>query len=189
MSAPRIYTRLGDAGQTGLFGSARVDKDDTRVVAYGSVDELSAFIGWAVAGDCGELNGRLQSVQQTLFDIGADLATPHGTAFRDRLGRLVENEDVSALEKWIDECTDRTPELRAFVLPGGSEAGARLHIARCACRAAERLVVTLSKSEEVRPEILAYLNRLSDCLFAAARFVNHVSGVADVAWQKERARQ
>lgn len=186
MTAPRIYTRLGDAGQTGLFGSARVAKDDARVVAYGSVDELSAFIGWAVAGDCGELNGRLQSIQQTLFDIGADLATPHGTPFRDRLARLVGHEDVTALENWIDECTDRTPELRSFVLPGGSEAGARLHIARCACRAAERLVVTLSKTEEVRPEILAYLNRLSDYLFAAARFFNHVSGIADIAWQPQR---
>ena len=185
MSAPKIYTRLGDAGETGIFGSGRVSKDDQRVVAYGSVDELSAYIGWAVAGDCGnDLNQRLQSIQNMLFNIGADLATPHGTPFRDRLTRVVETSDVELLEQWIDECTARTPELRAFVLPGGCEAGARLHIARCACRSAEREVVTLAKAEEVRSEVLAYLNRLSDFLFAAARLVNHQRGIEDIAWQQ-----
>ncbi|MGQ0562174.1 MAG: cob(I)yrinic acid a,c-diamide adenosyltransferase [Gemmatimonadota bacterium] len=186
MSAPRIYTRRGDRGETGLFGSDRVPKDDQRVVAYGMVDELSAFIGWAVAADCGaDLNDRLQTIQQRLFDIGADLATPHGTAFRERLARLVDEHDVQKLEHWIDACTERTPELRAFVLPGGSEAGARLHIARCVCRNAERACVSLARGEEMRAEILAYLNRLSDFLFAAARLANHERGVPDIAWQQE----
>jgi cob(I)alamin adenosyltransferase len=183
MGAPKIYTRAGDDGGTGLFGSGRVSKDDQRVVAYGRVDELSAYIGWAVAVDCGaELNARLQSIQHRLFDVGADLATPAGTAFRERLPRLVDDHDVNALESWIDECTMQTPELRAFILPGGSEQAARLHIARVACRSAEREVVTLSKSEEIRPEILRYLNRLSDFLFAAARYANHRAGVADIEW-------
>jgi cob(I)alamin adenosyltransferase len=185
MTAPRIYTRQGDAGETGLFGAGRVSKSDPRVVAYGTVDELSAFIGWAVTGDCGQdLNSWLQSIQHRLFDIGADLATPEGTQFRTRLHRLVEQTDIEQLEQWIDLCTDNTPELRAFVLPGGSEAAARLHIARCACRSAEREVVRLAADETVRPEILGYLNRLSDFLFAAARFVNHQQGVADIPWQQ-----
>ena len=186
MTAPRIYTRMGDEGKTGLFGSARVDKDDPRVAAYGAVDELSAFIGWAIAGDCGELNPKLQLIQHTLFDVGADLATPTDTPNRARLQRLVEQSDVKQLEDWIDECTARTPELRAFILPGGSEAGARLHIARCACRSAERHVVTLARLAEVRAEVLAYLNRLSDFLFVAARFVNHAAAVPEIAWQQTR---
>lgn len=185
MTPPKIYTRQGDTGETGLFGSERVSKDDQRVIAYGSVDELSAYIGWAVAGGCGEdLGQRLQSIQNTLFNIGADLATPHGTRFRERLQRLVEWSDVKELESWIDQAMERAPELRAFVLPGGSEAGARLHIARCACRSAEREVVTLARNEEIRGEIVAYLNRLSDFLFAAARLVNHQMGVEDVKWQQ-----
>ena len=184
MSAPKIYTRAGDDGGTGLFGSGRVSKDDQRVVAYGRVDELSAYIGWAVAGDCGaELNARLQSIQHRLFDVGADLATPAGTPFRERLPRLVDDNDVTTLESWIDDCTAQTPELRAFVLPGGSEQAARLHIARTACRSAEREVVTLTKVVEIRPEILRYLNRLSDFLFAAARFMNHRTGVSDIEWK------
>lgn len=187
MSAPKIYTRLGDDGETGLYGSGRVAKDDPRVVAYGSVDELSACIGWAVAGDCGDdLGQKLKSIQQALFDIGADLATPHGTPFRERLGRLVEEEDVTALESWIDAATEKTPELRAFVLPGGSEAAARLHVARCACRNAERLVVTLARNNVIRREVVVYLNRLSDFLFAAARYANHQAGIEDVAWSRDR---
>ena len=186
MSGPKIYTRLGDDGETGLYGSGRVSKDDPRVVAYGSVDELSAFIGLAVAGGCGDLDPKLKSIQQTLFDIGADLATPHGTPFRERLGRLVEDEDVKTLEAWIDACTEQTPELRAFVLPGGSESAARLHVARCACRNAERLVVTLARNNEIRREVVVYLNRLSDFLFAAARYANHQAGIEDVAWSRDR---
>jgi cob(I)alamin adenosyltransferase len=185
MSAPRIYTRHGDAGQTGLFGRDRVSKSDQRVVAYGCVDETSAFIGWAVATDCGQdLNTWLQSIQHRLFDIGADLATPAGTPFRERLPRLVEQSDIEQLEQWIDLCMDNTPELRAFVLPGGSEAASRLHIARCVCRAAEREVVRLADEEEIRAEVLGYLNRLSDFLFAAARFVNYQQGAADIPWQQ-----
>ena len=186
MSAPRIYTRMGDTGKTGLFGSARVDKDDPRVSAYGTVDELSAFIGWAIAAGCGELGAKLQLIQHTLFDVGADLATPVDTANRARLPRLVEQGDIKQLEDWIDDCTSRTPELRSFILPGGSEAGSRLHIARCACRAAERQVVALARLEQVRDEVLAYLNRLSDFLFVAARFVNHDAGVPEIAWQQSR---
>ena len=187
MSAPKIYTRLGDDGETGLYGSGRVSKDDQRVVAYGSVDELSAFIGLAVAGGCGDdLNQKLTAIQQTLFDIGADLATPHGTAFRERLGRLVEEDDTKMLETWVDAATEKTPELRAFVLPGGSEAAARLHVARCACRNAEREVVRLARDADIRREIVVYLNRLSDFLFAAARYVNHQTGIEDVAWRRER---
>jgi cob(I)alamin adenosyltransferase len=186
MTAPRIYTRLGDEGKTGLFGSGRVDKDDPRVAAYGAVDELSAFIGWAIAADCGDLNAKLQAIQHKLFDLGADLATPHDTPNRARLPRLVERSDIQQLESWIDDCTDRTPELRAFILPGGSEAGARLHIARCVCRAAERQVVALARLADIRLEVLAYLNRLSDFLFVAARFVNHAAGVPEIAWQQTR---
>ena len=182
----KIYTRTGDDGTTGLGTGERRLKSDVRVDAYGTVDELSAFIGWAIAADCGELNDKLRTIQHTLFDIGADLATPMDTPNRDRLPRVVEHDDVKQLEDWIDDCTDRTPELRAFILPGGSEPGARLHIARCVCRTAERNVVALARIAEVRPEVLAYLNRLSDFLFMAARFVNHVAGVPEIAWQQTR---
>lgn len=187
MSAPRIYTRLGDDGQTGLFGGGRVPKDDQRVVAYGCVDELSAFIGFAIAaGINADVNEWLQSIQHTLFDVGADLATPHDSDFRHRLTRLVADSDVKMLEAWIDDCMARAPELRAFVLPGGSEAGARLHLARVACRRAEREAASLARTEQIRTEIIAYLNRLSDFLFAAARLANHVKGMPDIEWKQQR---
>lgn len=149
------------------------------------MDECSAYIGWAATGGCSDdTREKLQQIQNMLFNVGADLATPHGSAFRDRLTRLVNDDDVRELESWIDKWSEQTPELRAFVLPGGTEAASRLHIARCACRRAEREVVTLARNEEVRGEVLAYLNRLSDVLFAAARFENHRNGVGDIAWKQ-----
>lgn len=167
-----------------MFGAGRVSKDDPRVAAYGRVDECSAYIGWAAVACANDTRQRLEQIQNMLFNVGADLATPHDSQFRGRLSRLVQADDVTTLERWIDEYAMQTPELRAFVLPGGTEAGARLHVARCACRSAERDVVSLALKEEVRSEVLAYLNRLSDFLFAAARFENHRGGVADVVWEQ-----
>ena len=176
----KIYTRTGDDGTTGLYGGARTRKDDPRVEAYGTVDETNAVIGLARA--CGlprEIEDVLAAVQSTLFDVGAALATP---ADRAASVPTVADRDVVVLEQAIDALEVRLEPLRTFVLPGGSEAAARLHVARTVCRRAERLVVAMSDHVPVDPAIVRWLNRLSDLLFVQARFANHAAGVADVPW-------
>jgi cob(I)alamin adenosyltransferase len=175
----RIYTKTGDGGQTGLIGGRRVDKHDLRVAAYGDVDELNATVGWAAVSctDTG-LAGELRQIQDDLFVLGAELATAAGGPPPTRLGRPA----VERLEGWLDRVWASLPELRNFVLPGGSESAARLHLARTVCRRAERAVVELSRSEAVGDTAVPYLNRLGDLLFAYARLANHEAGVADVVW-------
>lgn len=184
----KIYTRTGDAGETGLFGGGRVSKADARVEAYGTIDELNAVIGWTIAklGDPGEWKSRLQIIQADLLTIGAHLATPEPKGRRRKpdlpalpVGRVEE------LEAWIDDADASLPPLRAFILPGGHEAGAALHIARTVCRRAERDVVRLSSHDSVDPFIVKYLNRLSDLLFTAARSVNHAAGIPETEWHPD----
>lgn len=180
---PRIYTRTGDAGDTGLFGGGRVSKDDPRVEAYGTVDEANSALGLLAAQLDDELASAVRSMQHALFDIGAELATPQP-------GRVtaVTPEQVAALEHLIDRWDDALPPLRQFILPGGSAASAAAHLARAVVRRAERRTVTLARTAAINPEILRYLNRLSDCLFVLARLLNHRRGVADVAWDgRDRA--
>ncbi len=177
----RIYTRGGDAGETSLGSGARVPKDDARIEAYGDVDELNALLGAALARGVPEPAASwLPLVQNELFDLGADLAVPLDDP-RERL--RVTGEQVERLEAWCDEANEGLPMLRSFILPGGSEAAALLHLARTVCRRAERRAVALARREEVNAEALAYLNRLSDLLFILARAANATAGVDEPLWK------
>jgi cob(I)alamin adenosyltransferase len=181
----RIYTRGGDAGETSLGDGKRVPKDDARIEAFGTVDELNAVLGLALArGVPSGLTSPLERIQNELFDLGADLSVPLGDERRERL--RVSDEQVRALEELCDGANARLEPLRSFVLPGGSEAAAFLHLARTVCRRAERLVVALGRTEEVNPAALAYLNRLSDLLFILARAANE--GRPEPTWKPGASR-
>jgi cob(I)alamin adenosyltransferase len=184
--AGKIYTRTGDTGDTGLFGGGRVPKDHPRVDAYGTVDELNASLGWARTQiDDTWIGERLETVQHDLFVLGADLATPPSEEGRPEPSTpVLPLARVEAMEAWIDEADTELPELRVFVLPGGTEGAAALHLARTVCRRAERAVTYLTHSEHVSQGVVPYLNRLSDLLFALARLANHRAGAGDVEWRK-----
>ncbi len=175
----KLYTKTGDDGLTGLLGGQRVPKCDRRVTAYGEVDEANAAIGAAIAA-CADSSmvERLRTIQDRLFILGAELATPNGQT----PNHVIREDHAVWLERWIDEAAQETSPLRNFVLPGGTFFAASLHLARTVCRRAERAVVELSRHESVRPEVVIFLNRLSDLLFAFARLANHRAGVADVPW-------
>ena len=165
----RIYTRAGDHAETSLGDGSRVPKLDCRIAAFGTVDELNSLIGLVLAGDPpAEMQPVLERVQNELFDVGADISVPFGVA--DRL-RVVQSQ-VDALESDCDRFNANLPELKSFVLPGGSEAAARLHVARAVCRRAERDVLDASEQVELNPLVTVYLNRLSDLLFILARAAN-----------------
>lgn len=182
----KIYTKKGDRGETALFGGGRVHKSHPRVAAYGDVDELNAVLGWAAAVvEDDEIRARVVSIQPDLLVIGAHLATPAVTrGKRPSLPSLPERR-VGELERWIDEADAELPELRAFILPGGTRGAAALHVARTVCRRAERHVVALDAEESLEPTIIQYLNRLSDLLFMFARLENHRAGVEDVLWDPD----
>ncbi|AHF15548.1 cob(I)yrinic acid a,c-diamide adenosyltransferase [Niabella soli] len=179
----RIYTKTGDKGTTALIGGTKVSKADLRIEAYGTVDELNSYTGL-----CKELLSDvrskeiLQEVQDRLFTIGAVLAQDPDKKTKMTLPDLHE-EDIVLLEKEIDVMTGQLPEMKSFILPGGSVPVAQLHIARCICRRAERLVVGLSETSPVEPVVPKYLNRLSDYLFVLARYTGFVSGIADIPWK------
>jgi cob(I)alamin adenosyltransferase len=182
----KIYTKTGDAGETGLWGGRRVPKDAPRVEAYGTVDECNAAIGVArAAGLATDLDALLDEVQNQLFVVGADLATPGEAHAIPRVGEA----EVAFLEAAIDRLEAGLAPLHQFILPGGVPAAAQLHLARTICRRAERRVISLARAEPVTPAVPVYLNRLSDLLFVAARAVNARAGVADVPWAGPRARQ
>jgi len=182
----RIYTKTGDAGETGLFGGGRVRKSHPRVEAYGAVDEVNAVLGLArtTVREPGIVAG-LPPIQADLFAIGAHLATdvPEGRP-KPKLPALPEHR-IASLEQWIDEAESALPELRSFILPGGSPGGAALHMARTVCRRAERRVIELATGDDVAPAIIVYLNRLSDLLFVLARLENRHSQVEDQEWRPE----
>jgi len=176
-----IYTGTGDAGETGLFGNRRVPKDHVRIEAYGTIDELNSFVGLLRAeGPDAEFDRQLKSIQDELFEIGADLATVGGKACLPRIEPATKE-----LERWIDASEAQLPPLRSFVLPGGSRTAALLHVLRTVSRRAERRYWTLVRiGEGVPPAIGVYLNRLSDLFFSWARRANLQAGVADVPWQR-----
>jgi cob(I)alamin adenosyltransferase len=182
-----LYTRSGDDGGTGLFGGERVGKEHPRVEAYGTIDELNAALGLALAAATpgrplhARLLAILASVQARLFDLGADLATPADSPHRDKVGTLTDAA-VHEVESWIDEIDGGNEPLRRFVLPGGCELAARLHTARTICRRAERRIVVLARISDVSPSVVPYVNRLGDLLFAMARRANSDAGVPDVTW-------
>ena len=178
----RIYTRSGDQGETGLGdGVTRVPKDHPRVAAYGEVDELNAVLGLLVL-EAGAEAALLRSIQNDLFDVGADLCLPAAPDEAPGAKLRVRPEQATRLEQEIDRLNARLQPLRSFVLPGGSRASAWCHLARTVCRRAERAVVTLARAEPVNPQVIVYLNRLSDLLFVASRRAND-QGRADVLWK------
>jgi cob(I)alamin adenosyltransferase len=180
----KVYTKRGDGGQTDLAGGGRVAKDDVRVEAYGGVDELNSFVGLALLDCVEDLRPALEGVQRTLFEIGAALATnPEATS--SALSSVgATPDDVESLERAIDAADAELAPLRAFVLPGGTRAAAAFHAARTVCRRAERRVVALEQREEVDPDNIRYLNRLSDTLFVWARLENARAGLGDVEWMR-----
>ena len=181
----RIYTRGGDAGETSLGDGSRVSKLDGRIGAYGTVDELNSLLGVALAGDCPqELRATLERVQNELFDLGADLAVPWGIEGRLRIDQM----QIDALEADCDRFNADLPELRSFVLPGGTETAARLHVARTVCRQAERDALAAGQEHEVDPLVHVYLNRLSDLLFILARSANAGAGRDEPLWKPGATR-
>ncbi len=183
----KIYTRSGDAGQTGLFGGQRVPKTHPRVEAYGAIDELNAVLGLAMVGlEDADLRARLIAIQARLFDLGADLATPADTRAAAWLPRAAADW-VRDLEADIDAIQVELPPLATFILPGGSAAAARLHLARTVCRRAERRAIQAAEADPtITPQVIVYLNRLGDWLFVAARLANLRAGVAEQPWQSDR---
>ena len=177
----KIYTRTGDDGTTGLGDGSRVAKDSARVAAYGTVDEANSSLGLLLAADLpGEIRELLTAVQHQLFDLGGELCIPGHAAIFDA--------DIEALEARLDQFNDGLPALKEFILPGGGEAAARCHIARTVVRRAERATVALARLEDVRPQPVHYLNRLSDLLFVLARVLARASGHGEVLWKHERRR-
>lgn len=196
----KIYTRTGDKGETSLFGGKRVSKSDLRVEAYGTVDELNAVIGVVSAarqksplrqGFAGraKIKNELRKIQSDLFEVAAVLATPKdtqvvkGQKIHKTLPQYLKRR-VGEMEQAIDTLTEKLPPLQAFILPGGGRGGALLHQARTVCRRAERRIVSLARKEHIPPEVITYMNRLSDFLFTLARFVNYKEKRKEILWNK-----
>jgi cob(I)alamin adenosyltransferase len=183
----KIYTKTGDQGETGLFGGQRVRKDALRIEAYGSVDEVNSVIGIVQSMNPPDaLVPMLSQIQNDLFVVGADLATPAA-----KTGMHVERVEAArsaVLEQYIDALEEMLPPLRSFILPGGTQAAAQLHFARTVCRRAERHIVRLSHEEAIGDAVIIYVNRLSDFLFVAARYANHAMGAAEIPWVSSRPR-
>jgi len=178
----KIYTKTGDRGDTSLFGGQRVPKDALRIEAYGTVDELNTVLGIIRSDNADpEIDAILGEIQEQLFELGADLATPRGA--EKKVVRRIDQRDVDKLEKVIDALDPQLKPLRSFVLPGGSPVSARVHFARTVCRRAERIIVRLSRNEDIGDMITVYLNRLSDLLFVLARYVNRKAGLAETKWK------
>jgi cob(I)alamin adenosyltransferase len=184
----RIYTKTGDRGETALGDGTRVPKDHPRVTAYGSVDELNAVLGMLVVADPAQPEVELlRGIQNDLFDVGADLCVPAGTDEAAGSRLRVRPEQSARLEAAIDRLNERLQPLKSFVLPGGRPLAAWCHLARTVCRRAERDVVTLANAEPVNPEVIVYLNRLSDLLFVLARVYNN-DGQDDLLWQPGKSQ-
>jgi cob(I)alamin adenosyltransferase len=176
----KIYTRGGDKGQTSLGSGERVDKHNLRVAAYGTSDEANSVLGIARLHTTGVADKMLSRIQNDLFDLGADLCTPEGANRSEGALRVVQ-EQVSRLEIEIDDMNENMADLSSFILPGGSPASAYLHLARTVARRAERLMTELATNQQVNPEAIKYMNRLSDHLFVLARYLND-TGKADILW-------
>lgn len=185
----KIYTKIGDGGETNLVGGSRIAKDSVRVRAYGEVDELNAFLGMArtiATGKSEALSKRLAYLQNQLFDLGAELSTPPGADHASI--PKVSGAQIEELETWIDELTDELEELKSFVLPGGTQLNATLHQCRTICRRAERNIIALSREEELSPLVIKYVNRLSDLFFAMARYDSFINDKAEYLWEPAAAK-
>lgn len=181
----KIYTKTGDRGETSLFGGDRVWKDDLRINAYGTVDELNSVLGMAISEiKLSELKTVIEGIQNDLFTLGSDLATPEGKGNKGFIIPRIDEKFIFKLEGWIDKFDSELPELKNFILPGGLKGAAYLHVARSVCRRAEREVVKLSRAADIGNFILVYLNRLSDLLFVLARYENYSNNSPELNWQK-----
>lgn len=180
-----LYTRTGDQGTTSLVGGERVAKNSLRLEAYGTIDELSSHLGVIASDpDCNpEVRGQLMQVQNELFNLGAYLATAVPDGQQPACSSL-NDAKMHELEGWIDALDEQTPKIRAFILPGGAKLSAEIHVARTVCRRAERRLIDLAQNEYVDPRVTAYINRLSDYLFIAARYQNFIRGIEEVTWKK-----
>jgi len=183
----KIYTKTGDKGETSLYGGTRVSKAAARVESYGTLDELNAFIGLAKAEISDEkVLNQLQKIQFDLFTVGSEAATPTDKLFlangKNRLDLMISEKEITELELWMDDFDAELEPLRFFILPSGGKAAATLHVCRTVCRRAERAMVFLNETEEVRPELIKYLNRLSDYLFILARYISKISGEKEEYW-------
>ena len=175
----KIYTRTGDDGTTGLGDGSRVPKDDARVAAFGTVDELNSHIGVLLASELpADIREMLTEIQHALFDVGGELCIPDRT--------VIESDDVGRLESLLDRLNDVLPPLKDFILPGGTAPAATCHVARAVCRRAERAIVSLVRDGKANPQTMRYLNRLSDLLFVTARTLNARANVPDVLWQSRK---
>jgi cob(I)alamin adenosyltransferase len=180
----KIYTKTGDAGDTSLFGGKRVPKSTLRIDTYGTVDEINAQLGVVRAlKPHSDVEGLLEQIQNQLFVLGADLATPIGSA--QATVRRIQVKEIQFLEESIDRMDDQLEPLQSFILPGGTPVSAQLHVTRTICRRAERLVDELARKEEIGTLPLVYLNRLGDLLFVAARYANMLSGRPETPWNNQ----
>lgn len=187
----RVYTRTGDTGDTGLVGGKRVPKDDLRISCYGDVDELNSVLGvarsllatapYAGTAEAARIDDVLGFLQQELFDLGSELATPPDAEYEGMI--RIGDAQVARLEGWMDDLSTDLPALKSFVLPGGGAAAAMLHVARTVCRRAERAVTALVRRGETSPHTARYLNRLSDLLFVQSRWIAVATGHGEVLWQ------
>lgn len=190
----KIYTKTGDKGETSLYGGTRVSKAAARVESYGTLDELNAFIGLAKAEiSDGKVLNQLQKIQFDLFTVGSETATPTDKLIlangKNRLDLMISEEEITELERWMDDLDASLEPLQFFILPSGGKAAASVHVCRTVCRRAERAMVHLNETEEVRPELIKYLNRLSDYLFILARYISKISGEKEDFWNpSERAK-
>lgn len=191
----KIYTKTGDQGQTSLFTGQRVPKDDCFIEALGSVDECNSAIGSAIAlipdeEKFNEIKNQLNLVQHALFDVGAAVATPRTRALNSKIEKTrFEEEEVALLEQWMDQMDEKLPALHSFILPGGHPSASLLHLARSICRRAERTVIPINSSADVSDHVLIYLNRLSDYLFMASRYLNILSGYPETVWVPHKSNK
>lgn len=183
----KIYTKTGDTGETALYGGTRVSKSSARVECYGNIDELNSFIGVAKAQVSDEsILNQLKKIQFDLFTVGSEAATPADKLTlangNSRLTLIISDKEIEELEVWMDEMEEKLEPLQYFILPGGGSGATAFHVARTVCRRAERSLVFLNLSEEMRPELIKYLNRLSDYLFVLSRFVSKLNNETEEFW-------
>jgi cob(I)alamin adenosyltransferase len=191
----KIYTKTGDGGETSLFTGQKVLKNDIIIESLGTVDECNSAVGTAISLLPNDIRFQsvqlqLEIIQHALFDLGAALATPRTQATHSKIEKTrFDKEEVDLLEKWIDNMNDALPKLNAFIIPGGHPSGAMLHLARSICRRAERSVVPLHLRGDVSDKVMIYLNRLSDYLFMASRYLNHLANCSEIKWKPHLAKQ
>ncbi|MCB9247247.1 MAG: cob(I)yrinic acid a,c-diamide adenosyltransferase [Ignavibacteriales bacterium] len=177
----KIYTKTGDEGNTSLFGGERVLKNNIRIEAYGTIDELNALLGITLTYELNSESKKvLSKIQNNLFQIGAELASPENV--KSSAIKKITTEEINVLEAYIDKLDENLPPLKNFILPGGSKGSAHFHFARTICRRAERIIVELKQKENINNNIIVYVNRLSDLLFVLARYENHVTSTPEIEW-------